>query len=86
MGAIERMRRHRRFPAGTCPASRHTAIVAEELAKGRAYHMIEEEPEHVAESIALTVKALWQARAQLQRLGYEFRHDARGVGRWQKSK
>lgn len=86
MGAIDQMNRHRRFPGGTCPASRHTAMVAEGLAKGRSYPMIEEEPEHVAESLAETVKALWQARAQLHRLGYEYRSDVRGVGRWQKSR
>lgn len=84
MSEIDRMRRHRDFPNGTCPASRHTAMIAERLAKGEVDPMIAEEPEHVAESLACTVKALWQARAQLARLGYKCRPDARGVMRWRK--
>lgn len=70
-GFIKRMKKHRNFPYGTCPASRHTAMIAECLAKGGTYHMIEEEPEHVAESLAATVQALWQARKTLHDLGYE---------------
>jgi hypothetical protein len=52
----------------TCPASRHAAMIGEALAKGRKYHMIDEEPEHVAVTLLSTVGSLWQARAELMRL------------------
>lgn len=48
----------------TCAASRHVAIMAEALAKGRPYPMLQEEPEHCAGSLAATVGALWRARAE----------------------
>lgn len=86
MDMIRRMNRHRNFPHGTCPASRHTAMIAESLSKGERYHMIDGEPEHVANSLAATVTSLWQARAQLHRLGYDCRPDARGALRWVKRK
>lgn len=67
--AIRRMRRARRFPEGTCPASRHVAMMAEALAKGQRYQMIEDEPVECAVSLASTVEALWRARAALARTG-----------------
>lgn len=52
----------------TCPASRHAAMIGEALAKKRKYHMIDEEPEHVAATLLSTVASLWTARADLLRL------------------
>lgn len=45
---MRRMRRARRFPQNTCPASRHAQLIAETLAGGRDYPMLREEPGHVA--------------------------------------
>lgn len=61
------------FPVNTCPASRHVARMAKALDKGEPYPMLQEEPEHCAESMAATVQALWQARQKLIDLGYEWR-------------
>ena len=80
---IQRMNRHRNFPDGTCPASRHTAMIATELHRRGKYHMIDFDPDHVAASLATTVEALWQARAQLHRLGYQVRPVGNGA-RWVK--
>lgn len=80
---IRRMNRHRNFPKGTCPASRHTAMIATELHRRGKYHMIDFDPDHVATSLAATVTALWQARAQLHRLGYQARICGNGI-RWVK--
>lgn len=52
----------------TCSASRHTALIGEALAKGRKYHMIDEEPEHVAISLLSTAASLWKARMEIARL------------------
>lgn len=52
----------------TCPASRHTAMIGEALAKRGKYPMIQDEPEHVAGSLLSTVASLWKARAELLRL------------------
>jgi hypothetical protein len=76
------MNRHRNFPEGTCPASRHAAIIAEALCRGKPYPMLAEEPVHCGETIAAVVASLWQARAQLHRLGYECEPDSRGRLRW----
>ena len=68
-----RMRRARRFPENTCPASRHAALTAAALNR--------DDP-HTAESIASVVASLWQARTALHRLGYECRADKSGRQRW----
>ena len=68
---VREMNKARNFPTGTCPASRHSAMMAEALAKSGRYQMLTEEPRHCAASIAATVKALWQARSLLTRA-----HDA----------
>lgn len=81
---IKRMNRFRDFPVGTCPASRHVAIMAEALAAGRPYPMVDEDPEHVAESLASAVGSLWQARRKLRELGYMPVADNRGVVRYRK--
>jgi len=56
----------------TCPASRHAAMIGEALAKGRKYHMIDEEPEHIAATLLSTVGSLWLARAELLRLKQKY--------------
>lgn len=76
--ALRSMNSARNFPENTCPASRHTAMIAEALAKHGEYHMIQSEPESVAASLADTVAALWKARDMLQRLGYEARLECKG--------
>ena len=65
---VKRMNAARDFPNNTCPSSRHAAMVAEALLKGGRYPMLEEEPEHCGQSIAATVAALWECRAENSRL------------------
>lgn len=60
--------RARDFPNNTCPASRHVQLMAEALADGKPYPMLDEEPEHCAGSMLATVGALWNARSELDRL------------------
>jgi hypothetical protein len=66
--AVKAMNAARNSPEGTCPASRHVALIAETLAKGKPYHMLTEEPEHCAISLASTVQSLWDARAAIAAL------------------
>lgn len=70
--AVNRMNAARNFPDGTCPCSRHAAMMAEQLAKNGKYHLLEEEPRHCATSIAVTVESLWEARAKLAELGFDW--------------
>ena len=63
--AIKDMNAARNFPDGTCPESRHVALIAETLAKGKKYHMLDSDREHCATSMAQTVQALWECRAKL---------------------
>ncbi len=81
---IRAMNRYRDFPYGTCPASRHTAMIAEHLVSDGVYHMLQEEPLHCAESIASTVASLWSARRQLRKLGYKWNATKSG-GLWVKA-
>ncbi len=76
--AVKAMNAARNFPEGTCPASRHVARMAETLAKGKPYHMLTEDPEHCAISLASTVTSLWEARAELAALRAKMaeEHDA----------
>ena len=60
--------RARRFPDNTCPASRHVHLIAEQLATGRAYPMLEEDPQHCAGSMLSVLESLWKARTDLARL------------------
>ena len=60
-----RVNRARKFPENTCGSSRHLHIIADRLAAGKPYPMIEEEPEHVAGSIYAVLEALWKARTKL---------------------
>lgn len=79
---LRRMRRNRRFPDNTCPASRHAQLVAETLAEGRDYPMLREEPDHVAGSIASVVGDLYAARTMLDRLGYTWTIRPDGASVW----
>lgn len=49
----------------TCPASRHTQMIAEYVGTGKGYTMLQDEPEHCAESILSTVTSLYEARLLL---------------------
>lgn len=72
--AATELRRSRKVRRGTkdvcvtCPASRHAFMIGEALAKGKKYHMIDEEPEHVAVTLLSTVASLWTVRRDLMRL------------------
>lgn len=61
----KRVSRARHFPVNTCPASRHLAIMADCLSKGkRAYPMLNEEPLHCAITMYAVVAALWEERTK----------------------
>lgn len=75
--ALAAMRQARDFPANTCAGSRHAALMAEQLIRGRPCAMLADEPQHCGESIAHTVAALWLARTEVERLRTEL---ARCVG------
>lgn len=64
-----RVNRARNFPTNTCPASRHVHMIADALAGGRKYHMIDEEPEHVAGTLYAVIESLWKARTALKKAG-----------------
>lgn len=68
MAHVEAMDKARNFPDGTCPASRHVAIMADCLAFNAEYSMLDSEPRHCAISLASVVKSLWEARAEIARL------------------
>jgi hypothetical protein len=68
-----RTSRARRFPANTDGCSRHLHIMAECLLKPNKdgslrYPMLQEEPEHCAESMLAVIACLWEARTELARL------------------
>lgn len=67
--AVRAMKKARNFPKGTCPCSRHVAMMAENLSKHGRYEMLADEPRHCASSLAVTVELLWKARAALADLG-----------------
>jgi hypothetical protein len=62
---VRQMNDARDFPANTCGASRHAAMIAEALCSGAYYPMLAEEPDHCGGSIAATVAALWECRTKL---------------------
>ncbi len=66
------MNRARDFPAHTCPASRHLHLMAEQLASGKPYPMLQEEPEYCAESMLSVLESLWKGRKRLHAI--ERRH------------
>ena len=49
----------------TDPASRHLHIMAEALAQGGPYPMIDEEPGHCAETMLAVLESLWKLRAKV---------------------
>ena len=61
---LRRTRKARKFMENTCPASRHVHLIAESLAKGDKYHMIDEEPAHVAVSLLSVLESLWTLRTE----------------------
>jgi hypothetical protein len=65
---IRRVSRARKFPENTCPASRHLHIMAETLAKGEKYHMLDEEPEYCAGTMFSVLEALLKTRTELAEL------------------
>jgi len=62
------VKRVRRFPENTCPASRHVQMVAEALARGKVWPSIKEDPEHIGGSMLSTVASLYEARTEIDRL------------------
>jgi hypothetical protein len=66
--ALRRVDRARDFPTGTCPASRHLHIIAKNLAAGKPYPMLDEEPEHCALTMLSVLESLWKARTEIARL------------------
>ena len=80
--SITSMQEHRQFPDNTCPASRHTQMIAESLFQTGEYAMLQDEPEHCAGSIASVVDSLYQARSFLKSLGYSWRVLDNGKVEW----
>lgn len=51
-----------RSKAWTTPETRHLHIMAECLATGKGYAMLQEEPEYCAETMLIVLEALWKLR------------------------
>lgn len=64
----------RNQPGVTCSASRHLHLMADGLLSKHGYSMLQEEPEHCAESILAVITALWNARAELRKLKEQAQH------------
>jgi hypothetical protein len=62
-----RVNRARKFPDNTCPASRHLHLMAEQLAAGKPYTMLHDEPQHCAATMLSVLESLWKARTKLAR-------------------
>ena len=73
-----RANRARNFPENTCSASRHLHLMADQLASGKPYPMLAEEPQHCAMTMLAVLESLWKARTELERLK---RHNAELRGR-----
>jgi len=67
--------RARKFPTNTCPASRHLHLMAEALATGKPYPMLQEEPEHCALTMLAVLESLWKARTKLEKLAPTYGED-----------
>lgn len=63
-----RVNRARNFPENTCAASRHLHMMADQLASGKPYQLLAEEPQHCAMTILAVLESLWKARTALARL------------------
>lgn len=61
---VDRLRRKHGF-AVTCAASRHLQQIADTLADGIPYPMLEEEPEYCAGTLYAVLERLWKAEAEL---------------------
>lgn len=66
--AHRRALRAMHFPTNTDPYSRHVRLMGVTLMRGKKYPMFEEEPEHCATSLLVTVELLWKARLKIKRL------------------
>jgi hypothetical protein len=66
--ARRRVNRARDFPENTCSASRHLHLMANQLAAGKPYPMLQEEPAHCAMTMLAVLESLWKARTELARL------------------
>lgn len=66
--ARRRVNRARNFPANTCAASRHLHLMADQLARGKPYAMLAEEPQECAMTMLAVVEALWKTRTELARV------------------
>lgn len=62
--AQRRVERARDFPHNTCPASRHLHLIADALASGKTYPMLNEEPESCAETMYAVLESLWKLRSR----------------------
>ena len=63
-----RVNRARNFPENTCAASRHLHLMANQLAAGKPYPMLAEEPVHCALTMLSVLESLWKARTEVERL------------------
>jgi hypothetical protein len=63
-----RVNKARDFPENTCSASRHLHLMASQLAAGKPYPMLQEEPEHCAMTMLAVLESLWKARTELAHL------------------
>ena len=65
---LKAVRRARRFPENTCPASRHFQLIAEGLLTRKGYPMLAEDPKHCATSMLASVANLYNARSRSGKL------------------
>lgn len=68
----------RGFPDNTCPASRHLHLMAASLAAGKPYPMLNEEPQHCAETMLSVLESLWKARTEISKLRLELSGQQKG--------
>lgn len=61
---VDRIRAKHGF-AVTCPASRHQHQIADSLAAGKLYPMLQEDPEYCAGTFLAVLERLWKAEAEL---------------------
>lgn len=62
---IRRVRRAKKFPENTCPASRHLEMIAMDLLAG-GHPILEDDPRHCAETMLSVLESLWKARTELE--------------------
>ncbi len=60
-----RVDRARDFPINTCPASRHLYMIADTLAAGKPYQMLEDDPAHCAMTMLSVLESLWKLRTKV---------------------